>query len=201
VGRLAVGTALAIVAALSSGCDVPSNGSVRNQSIADVSGSWNLISDGDFGSGEFGLWNVQSAPRVAITLDSDVYSTAAPSMRLLADQARIRSSVFVEQPSVLLPDVAPGSRYELTAQVRTFELNRRLPIQLKLAYTDGSYDFFPGGSGEYTPRGTTGEWTPIRIEAQAAKRLDYIDVFCPNTGPGELDGRLWVDDVSLRTVD
>jgi hypothetical protein len=115
--------------------------------------------------------------------------------------------VVLQQDVTALPSYAAGSQYALRFRVRTINLNRRLPTELKLNYAGGGYRFFRGRplrarttSGAGIPSGTSAGWIPIVVTATAWFPLQSINAFIIDSGPGPLSGRVWIDDIELHFV-
>jgi hypothetical protein len=128
------------------------------------------------------------------------------SLRIDARGRRVSGSVLLGQ-ILGVAGAAPGSRYRLLIRARTRRLNRRVQVELKLIYENGRFDFFLGravaGSsglpkaGVGIPPGTWRRWITVRVDAVARRRVDAIQVFALDSGPGALRGTVWIDGLEL----
>jgi hypothetical protein len=109
--------------------------------------------------------------------------------------------------SLGLPGPHQGRANRLVLRARTRRLNRRIQVELKLVYENGRFDFFLGRavagspglpkSGVGVPPGTWRRWITVRVDAVARRRVDAIQVFALDSGPGPLGGTVWIDGLEL----
>jgi hypothetical protein len=183
------------------GCGSEANEAVTSQSIATVPSSLNLLAGGGFEQGDLEHWTLYRASGVRLDIDSSARSRGKSSLGVSGRAAQVKTSVTVRQSAILLPSTRVGSQYVLTLRVKTSDLSRRVPVEMKLSYRDESYDFCVGerrGAPLGIPRGTTNDWIELKIQAIARKPLDAVEVFLLDSGPGPLSGSAWVDDVRLQ---
>jgi hypothetical protein len=119
----------------------------------------------------------------------------------------VRTSIAIEQTFQESPPDPSGTRYRLRVRVRTSHLNRPVQVELKLLYPRNRYLFFYGRA-HYSPfdvsttaygipPGTALSWTTIQVDATATQRVDAIEVFAFDSGPGVLRGTVWLAGVEL----
>lgn len=184
-----------------SGCGTEANEAVTSQSIVTVPSSLNLLAGGGFEQGDLDDWSLYRVDGVSLAIDNATRWRGERSLRVSARAARVKTSVTVRQPAILLPSTRVGSQYSLTLRAKTRALSRRIPVEMKLSYRDESYDFCVGERGGAPlgiPRGTTNEWIELEIQAIARKPLDAVEVFLLDSGPGRLSGSVWVDGARLQ---
>jgi hypothetical protein len=191
-----------LAAILAAGCG-DSDGEETQTTESDPGGQdVALISNGDFETGLAG-WTKQEADGVEISADRSASFSGRTSVKLVADDAGVEETVALSQATNLLPESKAGSEYRLTMQVKTENLSRAIQVNLKLVYGDGDFEFFSGGEGDVRtgiPEGTTDDWLEVAVPAFAKSPLESIEVFAINSGPGKLDGTVWIDDVRLETI-
>ncbi len=216
-------TILSVAVALG-GCGARSNQRVRSMSIVSLPASINLLGDGSFGQAGFGSWLVRGTAKIRVRIDRNVHLPGSHSFELIADHAHIARSVVLEQEVDAPPRRQRGSMYTLRLRVKTIGLNRSVQTELRLNYADGRYEFFRGATsrpqrsarrhhrslrapnrlpkrlrGRGIAPGTSAGWLQLVVRATARSRVRSISVFALDTGPGRLDGTIWVDNVVLRS--
>jgi hypothetical protein len=183
-------------------CNTNSAQRVTSMSIAPRPRGSNLLSDGGFEQPGTGAWVVNSVRGVSLDSDRAIRAGGVQSLRLRAIHAVVPASIAIEQNVSALPQTHAGARYVLHLQVRTAHLNRRVHTELKLNYAGGGYAFFSGrpitGKRAGIPRGTSARWRTVIVHATARYPLESIDAFVLDTGPGKLNGSVWLDDADLR---
>ncbi|MGI8845754.1 MAG: O-antigen polymerase [Thermoleophilaceae bacterium] len=169
-----------------------------------------VFANGDFEEAlDLRPWLPLSEPGVTAALDSATKWTGRFAFRLSASGARIQKSVGLTQIVRQLPARARGSRYDLQLRALTRGLNRPVPVELRLDYEGGGYEFFRGGllprrrasRSDGIPAGTSRNWKRIGVSAVARRRLRSVQVFAADSGPGPLRGSIWIDAVRLRAVE
>ena len=194
-------TVLGLAMLLPAGCNSESNDAVTSESIVTLSPSLNLVAGGGFEGEDIDNWSLSQEGGVRFAIDNETSLRGESSLAMSARAARVKTSATVRQVGVLLPVTRVGSQYTLTLRAKTRQLSRQVPVEIKLSYTDDSYDFCVrerGGTPLGIPGGTTVDWIQVEVQAIARKPLDAVEVFLLDSGPGRISGSLWVDDVRLR---
>ena len=194
-------TVLGLAMLLPAGCSSESNDAVTSESIVTVSPSLNLVAGGGFEGDDIDKWSLYEEGGVTLATDNETHWRGESSLAVSARAAQVETSVTARQAAVLLPVTRVGSQYTLTLRAKTRQLSRQVPVEIKLSYTDDSYDFCVrerGGAPLGIPRGTTDDWIQVEVQAIARKPLDAVEVFLLDSGPGRISGSVWVDDVRLR---
>jgi hypothetical protein len=202
----------AIVAALASAVIAACGGaseSVTSESILDRGNAQSpRLANSSFEEPTLSPWQVlgQRYARVAVT--RRLSWEGQRSVRIDARGRRVRGSVLLAQ-IVAVADAPAGSRYRLVVRARTRRLNRRVQVELKLVYDNGKFGFFLGravaGSpglpkaGLGVPPGTWPRWITVTVDALARRRVDAIQVFALDSGPGPLRGTIWIDGLELSS--
>lgn len=116
----------------------------------------------------------------------------------------VGSSTVVEQFVGSLPSAAAGTTFDLALTARQVQLSRELAVEVKLLYTDGSYQFFDahrlsGGVGRalgILPGGGQ-SWRRYAVTARAREPVSSIEVFAVDTGSRALTGAVYLSGLSL----
>jgi hypothetical protein len=203
IRKASVAAAVLQVALIVGGCSARSAERVTSFSIAPLGSGSNLLGDGGFEQPGLGVWSLTSVSGVSATTDRRIHAEGSQSLRLTAVAAAVPHSVVLEQSVSVLPSTGAGARYVLKVLVRTSQLNRRIETELKLTYAGGGYAFFRGHTRfrgrPGIPPGTSRGWLSVVVRATARFPLQAVEAFIVDTGPGNLNGTVWLDGADLRT--
>jgi hypothetical protein len=181
--------------------------SVTSESIVDRRDAQSpRLANSSFEEPTLSPWQVSGKKYARFAVTRRLSWEGQRSVRIDARGRRVRGSVLLGQ-IVGVAGATPGSRYRLVLRARTRRLNRRVQVELKLVYENGRFDFFLGRavagspglpkSGVGVPPGTWRRWITVRVDAVARRRVDAIQVFALDSGPGPLRGTVWIDGLEL----
>lgn len=164
------------------------------------------LANSSFEEGTLTPWQIAGERYASFAVTRRVSWEGRHSVRIRARGRPVRGSVLVGQIA-RAAEAARGSRYRLVIRARTRRLNRRVQIELKLIYDNESFDFFLGRavagspglptSGTGIPPGTWRRWITVQVDAVAKRRVEAIQVFALDSGPGLLRGTVWLDSAEL----
>lgn len=164
------------------------------------------LANSSFEEGTLTPWQIAGERYASFAVTRRLSWEGRHSVRIRARGRRVRGSVLVGQIA-RAAEAARGSRYRLVIRARTRRLNRRVQIELKLIYDNESFDFFLGRavagspglptSGTGIPPGTWRRWITVQVDAVAKRRVEAIQVFALDSGPGLLRGTVWLDSAEL----
>jgi hypothetical protein len=161
------------------------------------------LADGDFATPINETWTIQTGQIARIARDPKVSATTPASLRVDGTGRRGRIPTLLYQRIQPLASRAAGTVYALDLVARSRDLSRRLLVETKLNYQDGTYEFFlavprspenaPGG----LPAGSSRGWIPLESRAIAHKPVTRLTVYAVDTGVFPLRGSAWIDDLTL----
>jgi hypothetical protein len=129
----------------------------------------------------------------------------AASLRIDGTGRRGRVPTLVYEVVRPLASRQEGTVYTVDLVARSKGLSRRLSVETRLDYRDGSYEFFvakPHGrqSGGGVPAGSSRGWIPLESRAIAHKPVATLTIYAVDTGVILLRGSAWIDDVTLAVT-
>jgi hypothetical protein len=165
------------------------------------------LANGDFTTPLSDTWTIRAGRIARVKRDSEVSASAPASLRVRGTGDRSRAPTLVYQTIQPLEPRAVGTVYTLNLVARTHNLSRRLFVETKLEYRDGSYEFFvaapqgPGGRAvSGIQSGSSRGWIPLQSRAVARKPATRLTVYAVDTGVTPLRGSAWIDDVTLTAT-
>jgi hypothetical protein len=197
IGSLLTLAGVALVAGCGSG---GSNKSVTSESIVSDPEAINALANPSFEQ-HLDDWSTTAPGSVDISVKTPP-GHDGNALLLKATGTRVPDTVAVQQETILLPSTDEGAVYRLAFMAKTDGLTRPVQVELRLNYRKGNYDFFtggPNGARSGIPHGSH-DWRRVTVTAIARSRLESIDAFVIDSGPGELGGTIWIDDVHLDHV-
>jgi hypothetical protein len=166
------------------------------------------LANSSFEEGTLTPWQIAGEEYAGFAITRQLSWEGQRSARISARGRRVRGSVLVGQIAGVA-GARRGSRYRLVIRARTRRLNRRVQVELKLIYDNGKFDFFLGRavagspglpeSGTGIPPGTWRHWITVKVDALARRRVESIQVFAFDSGPGLLRGTVWIDSAELSS--
>jgi hypothetical protein len=161
------------------------------------------LADGDFTIPINETWTIQTGQIARIARDPKVAASTPASLRVDGTGRRGRVPTLVSQTIYPLASRAVGTVYTVDLVARSHDLSRRLLVETKLNYHDGSYEFVlavpqspedaPGG----IPAGSSRGWIPLESRAIAHEPVTGLMVYAIDTGVIPLRGSAWIDDITL----
>jgi hypothetical protein len=160
------------------------------------------LADGDFVTPLNETWTIQAGRLAQVARDPHVSAQTPGSLRVDGTGRRGRVPTLVYQEVATLASRAPGTIYTVDLVARSRSLSRRLSVETKIDYRDGSHEFFvatPQGaqSAAGVPPGSSRGWIPLESRAIAHKRVAALTIYAVDTGVLPLRGSAWIDDVTL----
>jgi hypothetical protein len=183
--------------------------SVSLESIVDrVNAPSPKLANSSFEEGTLTPWQIAGQRYASFAVTRQLSWEGQHSVRIRARGSRVRGSVVVGQIAGFT-EAARGSRYRLVIRARTHRLNRPVQAEIKLIYDNEGFDFFPGRavagspglpkSSTGIPPGTWRRWITVQVDAVARRRVEAIQVFAFDSGPGLLRGTVWIDSAELTS--
>jgi hypothetical protein len=161
------------------------------------------LSNGDFVTPIDETWTMHMGRIARVARDRAVAAATPGSLRIDGTGKRDRTPTLVYQSVRPLNSRGAGTVYTVNLVARTRQLSRPLAVEIKLAYQDGSYDFFVAtphgrhGAAIGVPAASSADWFPLESRAVARKRVRELTVYAVDTGVTQLRGTAWIDDVTL----
>ncbi len=161
------------------------------------------LADGDFATPINEPWAIQVGRIARVTRDPKVSANTPASLRIDGTGRRGRIPTLVSQTIEPPGFRGVGTTYTVDLVARSRNLNRRLSVETRLDYSDGSYEFFlavpqgPTGAAAGVPSGSSRGWIPLESRAVANKPVTRLVIYAVDTGVIPLRGSAWIDDVTL----
>ncbi len=158
------------------------------------------VPDGEFGSPLLGVWTVQTSRFASVHWDTSVHEGSPGSLRIDGTGRTGRVATAVTQGLASAAPAPADTVYRVALVAKAHDLSRPIVFELKLLYTDGTYEIFSATSSNGTPNlpaGTSKGWLPLQIQAVAHMPVKGVVLFAADTGLIPLRGSAWVDDFTL----
>jgi oligosaccharide repeat unit polymerase len=157
-------------------------------------GKHELIDNGGFEYTGNDAWAARRSPNATFLRDRRVAHSGTRSMHVRGTGRASGAPAFLVQRVIAVPRNEAGTTFELRVAARQRGLTRRVAVEVKFDYRDGSHEFFSRAIRPTRDR----SWQIVKVAAIAKKPLAAIDVFPADLGTIPLKGELWLDDVSFR---
>ena len=163
------------------------------------------LADGDFVTPINETWTIQVGRIAHVARDPKVAANTPGSLRIDGTGRRGRVPTLVYQVVRALASRRKGTVYTVDLLARSRGLSRRVSVETRVDYRDGSYEFFvakPQGqqSAGGVPAGSSRGWIPLEVRAVAHKPASTLTIYAADTGMSPLRGSAWIDDVTLATA-
>jgi oligosaccharide repeat unit polymerase len=152
-----------------------------------------LLANSDFTQPLSGTWSSSSSGTATIIRRRE---HRGYSVELKGSGHRAPVSTTLTQTFVMLPSRKRGVAYALSMRAQRLKLSRRMALELKAIYVDGTYEFVYAA----IPAGNDKRMHDYKAVLSAKKKLFGLTAFVLDTGLTAFRGGLRIGHAQLRTV-